>query len=538
MDAMNKLDRLKRKIRVLSRLVFGRTAMVLVAVLLQVAMIVVGSNLLYKYFAIYYMAFQIIGLIVVVHILNEDTNAGYKMAWIVPVLAFPVCGIVVYLFVNFQVDTKIMRIRLDSVNTQISRHIRVNEEYTDRIKNEPDGEINIAKYLYSIGNFTPYYGNECEFFPLGDDKWEEMLKQLRQAEHFIFMEYFIVADRVMWRSVKKILEEKAAEGVEVRFMYDGMNSLVNVPFGFYKKLAERGINARPFSQIRPALSTVQNNRDHRKILIIDGKVAFTGGINLADEYVNKYERFGHWKDTAIMIKGNAVKSFTYMFLTMWNVAGKRNSVPEEELNKYIPDFPTDECLFDIDKENDKLRSGGFVIPYGDSPFDDERVGKQIYIDILNRATRYVHIMTPYLILDDELIQTLSHAAVRGVETVIIMPHIPDKKYAYLLARSYYRKLLEKGVKIYEYTPGFVHAKEFISDDIRGTVGSVNLDYRSLYLHFECGTYIYNNGCIKDIEDDFQATLEKCQEITIADCDNYPWIKKTLGRIFRLIAPLM
>ena len=316
MDAMDKLDRLKRKIRVLSRLVFGRTAMVLVAVLLQVAMIVVGSNLLYKYFAIYYMAFQIIGLIVVVHIFNEDTNAGYKMAWIVPVLAFPVCGIVVYLFVNFQVDTKIMRIRLDSVNTQISRHIRVNEEYTDRIKNEPDGEINIAKYLYSIGNFTPYYDNECEFFPLGDDKWEEMLKQLRQAEHFIFMEYFIVADGVMWRSVEKILEEKAAEGVEVRFMYDGMNSLVNVPFGFYKKLAEKGIDARPFSQIRPALSTVQNNRDHRKILIIDGKVAFTGGINLADEYVNRYERFGHWKDTAIMIKGNAVKSFTYMFLTM------------------------------------------------------------------------------------------------------------------------------------------------------------------------------------------------------------------------------
>lgn len=532
------MDKLKRKIRTLSRLIFGRTTILLLSVLLQLAMIFIGVNFLYRYFAIYYTAFELIGLVVVVHILNESNNASYKMAWIIPVLAFPVFGIVVYLFVNFQVDTKVMRKRLDRINEQLYDHIRKENNYYDRLENEPEGELNLAKYLYNTGSFRAYYDNECEFFPLGEDKWEEMLKQLKQAQHFIFMEYFIVSDGAMWNSIADILVEKAAQGVEVRFMYDGMNSLINVPFSFYKKLGKDGINARPFSQIRPALSTVQNNRDHRKILVIDGKVAFTGGINLADEYVNQYERFGHWKDTAIMVKGDAVKSFTYMFLTLWNVAGKRNSVPEEELDKYIIECKNTDCFFDCDRDNNKIRSGGYVIPYGDSPFADERIGKQVYIDILNRADKYVHIMTPYLILDDDMIRALSYAALRGVDTTIIMPHIPDKKYAYFLARSYYKELLLKGVKIYEYTPGFVHAKEFVSDDIRGTVGSVNLDYRSLYLHFECGMYIYNNECLKDIEEDYLNTLSKCQEITIEDCDRYPGLKKLIGKVLRLISPLM
>lgn len=533
------MEKLKRKLKVMSRLIFGRTAIVLVSVLLQIAMLLIGTNLLYQYFALYYTAFELVGLVVVIHILNENNNASYKLAWIIPTLAFPVFGIVVYLFVNFQVDTKIMRKRLDGINEQLYEHMHSDKDYYySRLLDVPDGEINLAKYLYNTGGYRAYFDNDCEFFPLGENKWEEMLKQLKQAEHFIFMEYFIIADGVMWQSIIDILCEKAAQGVEIRFMYDGMNSLVNVPFTFYKKLEKSGIDARPFSQIRPALSTVQNNRDHRKILVIDGKVAFTGGINLADEYINKLERFGHWKDTAIMVKGDAVKSFTYMFLTLWNVAGKHNSIPEEELDRYVISFATQECRLECDADNDKLKHGGCVIPYGDNPFAQERIGKQVYIDILNRANRYVHIMTPYLILDDDMIRALSYAALRGVETVIIMPHVPDKKYAYLLARSYYRCLLEKGVKIYEYTPGFVHAKEFVSDDIRGTVGSVNLDYRSLYLHFECGMYVYNNDCISDIEADFEETLEQCQEITIEDCDRYPKIKKLLGKTLRLVSPLM
>jgi cardiolipin synthase len=410
--------------------------------------------------------------------------------------------------------------------------------YSERLLAEPDGEVNLAKYLYNTSGFKAYHDNDCQFFPLGEDKWDEMKRQLEQAQHFIFMEYFIVADGKMWDSIVEILARKASEGVEVRFMYDGMNSLVNVSFSFYKKLSKLDIDARPFSQIRPALSTVQNNRDHRKILVIDGKVAFTGGINLADEYINEYERFGHWKDTAIMVKGDAVRSFTCMFLTLWNVAGKKSNIPEEELDRYVIAPAREDCYFECDRENAAIRQGGFVIPYADSPFADERIGKQVYIDILNRATDYVHIMTPYLILDDEMIRALSYAALRGVEVIIIMPHVPDKKYAYFLARSYYKELLLKGVKIYEYTPGFVHAKEFVSDGMRGTVGSVNLDYRSLYLHFECGIYIYDNGCLADIEEDFKFTLSKCQEITVEDCNRYSKIKTLTGKILRLISPLM
>ena len=271
---------------------------------------------------------------------------------------------------------------------------------------------------------------------------------------------------------------------------------------------------------------------------VDGKTAFTGGINLADEYIDKLDRFGHWKDTAVMVKGDAVKSFTYMFLKMWNVAGKKDRIEQEEIDNYIINFDKDECLNDFDLKNELIRSNGYVIPYGDSPFSSERIGKRVYIDILNRAQRYVHIMTPYLILDDEMIAALRYCAARGVETTIIMPHIPDKVYAYLLARTYYPELIKHGVNIYEYTPGFVHAKEFISDDCRATVGTVNLDFRSLYLHFECGAYIYKNDVVADIENDYQKTLEKCQKITEEDCKKYPWHKKLIGQILRLLAPLM
>jgi len=355
----------------------------------------------------------------------------------------------------------------------------------------------------------------------------------------------------MWNTILEILKEKAAQGVEVRMMYDGMCSLALLPYGYYKDLEKMGIQSIPFSQIRPVLSTYQNNRDHRKILIIDGKTVFTGGINLADEYINRIDRFGHWKDTAVMIQGEAVKSFTLLFLKMWHVAKGKDSIPQEEIRKYTVEVwgntQSDEMRADMESmrntdmqnmQDKKLHTGGYVIPYGDDPYGDERIGKQVYIDILNRARKYVHIMTPYLILDDEMITALRYCAKRGVETVIIMPHIPDKIYAYLLARTYYKQLLKYGVKIYEYTPGFVHAKVFVSDDIRGCVGTINLDFRSLYLHFECGAYMYSNDVLHDVEQDFKETLKQCQEITKESCDKYPKGKMLVGKMLRLIAPLM
>ena len=283
-----------------------------------------------------------------------------------------------------------------------------------------------------------------------------------------------------------------------------------------------------FAPIVPALSTRQNNRDHRKIVVIDGKVAFTGGINLADEYINRKERFGHWKDTAIMITGEAVRSFTIMFLEMWSVDKNLRNMPLELFEKYLDIVP--------DKESEP--GDGFIMPYGDSPLDNEAVGEQVYMDILYTAKDYVHIMTPYLILSNEMITALTYAAKRGVDVKIIMPHIPDKWYAFVLAKTYYNELLDAGVKIYEYTPGFVHAKVFTSDDEKAVVGTINLDYRSLYLHFECAVYLYQNEEIPSIEEDFQETFAKCQEVLPSDYKRQKFFDRMAGRVLRILAPLM
>ena len=487
----------------------------------------------------------------VVHILNEENNASFKIAWIIPVLVIPVFGTVLYIYINLQPGTKRIHKKLTKIEDEIRPYLAQNEETVQELQEQSAGEKGIADYLYHADNYPVYAGCKMKYYPIGEAKFADMIEQLKHAEHFIFMEYFIVAKSYMWNTILEILKEKAAQGVEVRMMYDGMCSLALLPYGYYKDLEKMGIQSIPFSQIRPVLSTYQNNRDHRKILIIDGKTVFTGGINLADEYINRIDRFGHWKDTAVMIQGEAVKSFTLLFLKMWHVAKGKDSIPQEEIRKYTVEVwentQSDEMRADMESmrntdmqntQDKKLHAGGYVIPYGDDPYGDERIGKQVYIDILNRARKYVHIMTPYLILDDEMITALRYCAKRGVETVIIMPHIPDKIYAYLLARSYYAELLQAGVKIYEYMPGFVHAKVFTSDDTKAVVGSINLDFRSLYHHFECAAFMYKNQVVGDIENDFQSTLEKCRRIGPEEIFHAPLWKKLAGTILKLIAPMM
>ena len=333
----------------------------------------------------------------------------------------------------------------------------------------------------------------------------------------------------MWDSVLKILEEKAAAGVDVRVLYDGMNSFSNLPHDYPKELEARGVRCRIFNPIRPAISTSQNNRDHRKILVIDGHTAFTGGINLADEYINRKVRFGHWKDNAVRLKGEAVKSFTVMFLQMWSVCAFR---PEYDFD-YGPFLDTGDHF-----HSPALNMDGYSIPFSDSPLDGEPVGHQVYLDILYQARRYVYIMTPYLILDDDMVTALTYAAKRGVDTVIVMPHIPDKKYAFMLAHSYYPELMEAGVKIYEYLPGFIHSKTFVSDDEKAVVGSINMDFRSQYLNFECAVYIYKNPVIGDIRADFDETLKKCVRMSMESYESLPLMHRFWGRTLRLIAPLM
>lgn len=473
----------------------------------------------------FYAISLIISTLAMIYIISDNSNTSFKIAWIIPVLTLPVFGTLMYTYVRLEIGTRLVRNRLSDVIEDTNRFLAQNDDVVREIADIDESEARFANYMSDHAFFPVYKNTATKFFPLGEDKFEALKRELLAAEKFIFMEYFIIDEGYMWDSILEILKQKVKEGVEVRLMYDGTCTLMLLPVNYPKKLQAFGIQCKVFSPIVPVLSTVQNNRDHRKIVVIDGKTAFTGGINLADEYINKVQRFGHWKDTGIMLKGEAVKSFTMMFLQNWNM----NEQKRDEFSDYIvSDFP------EIRNE----AKPGYVIPYSDSPLDRENVGQNVFLDILYRAKKYVHIMTPYLIIDDEMITALCYAAKRGVDVSIIMPHIPDKKYAFWLAHTYYAELIEAGVKMYEYTPGFVHAKVFVSDDIRAVVGSINLDYRSLFLHFECAAYTYGTLSVGETENDYQQTLQKCQLITLEDCKKFNVFTKFIGMALRMIAPLM
>ena len=501
---------------------------VVVGLGLQIALIVASLKFFSDSIVYFSAASMVLSAVVLIWIINDNTNPYYKLAWVVPVMLIPVFGTIMYLYAKLELGTHIMNSRILTLIDKTSPFIPQNKVTLEELEEDSVQERNLAVYMKIHAGYPVWKNTFAEYYPIGEDAFASMINELEKAEKFIFMEYFIVERGEMWDTILEILVRKASQGVDVRFMYDGMCSLTLVPYNYPKQLIAKGIKCRMFSPIKPVLSTVQNNRDHRKIMVIDGHTAFTGGINLADEYINRCERFGHWKDNAVMIKGEAVAGFTIMFLQNWNIndIGK-----EDKYENYIMDsFP--------EIEERRLCTEGFVLPYGDSPLDNENVGQTVYMDIINRAERYVHIMTPYLILDNEMVQALSFAAKRGVDVKIIMPHIPDKQYAYLLARSYYAELIRAGVEIYEYLPGFVHSKAFVSDGTKGVVGSINLDYRSLFLHFECACYFYKNPVVEQIEQDMQETLKKCVGITLSDCLRFNIIKQIAGRVLRLFAPLM
>ncbi len=523
LENKEKIENLKRKgKRGAARLIFGRTGLVFLLLILQL-LVMIGIFRILGQYLVYgvagYIAFTV-GIVLI--IINRRENPAFQLAWIVPVVLIPVFGGMMYLYVELDLSSRIVNRRLRQLGDETRAYCRQNTEVLKELEEKDPAEANFASYMERFAAAPVYRCENVKYFPSGEAKFAEMISRLQAAKKFIFMEYFIVAEGYMWGTILKILEQKVREGVEVRFMYDGMCSVSLLPYSYPKKLQAMGIQCRMFSPIRPVLSTVQNNRDHRKILVIDGEAAFTGGINLADEYINRKKRFGHWKDTAVMIEGAAVRSFTLMFLQMWNI-------PEhgERWASYLDGAP-----------QTGRGAGGYVIPYGDSPVDQENVGELVYMDIINRASQYVHIMTPYLILDHEMITALTFAAKRGVDVKIIMPHIPDKAYAFMLAKTYYGGLLEAGVQIYEYTPGFVHAKVFTCDDCRGVVGTINMDYRSLYLHFECAAYFYQVPEIARMEEDFQKTLAKCQKVTMQDVASRSIWNKFGGRLLRLFAPLM
>lgn len=507
----------------IGRILFGRTGIILLLLLLQLGILFIVFSRLQQHIIYAYWLFVLLSALTAILIINRPGNPAFKLAWMVPITFFPVFGMLLYLFVEFQAGTVWLNHRLQNVEQQMRKYVLQDPDVFEELEKTDKRVANLSRYVTEKGGFPTYKNYHTTYYPWGKDKFEALIEELNKAEKFIFMEYFIVAEGKMWNTVLEILKKKVQEGVEVRFMYDGTCSILLLPYNYPKKLEEYGIRCKIFNPIKPALSTVQNNRDHRKIVVIDGKTAFTGGVNLADEYIGELERFGTWKDTAIMVQGEAVRNFTLMFLEIWNV-----DEPQENYEKYLD---ASYCYGMTEGE-------GYVIPYGDSPLDHENVGELVYMDILNSAKDYVHIMTPYLILDHEMLTALTYAAKRGVDVKIIMPGIPDKAYAFALAKTYYPELLRAGVKIYQYKPGFVHAKSFTSDDCKGVVGTINLDYRSLFLHFECAVYLYQVPQIADVEADFQETLKDCREISMEDWKNEKFITKLTGRVLRLIAPLM
>lgn len=503
--------------------IYSRTAIALVLMLAQAAFMGVALTYLENYGPYMYGLFVIVSGIAIIYLINDEGKAEFKLTWLLFVFLVPVIGVGFYVFNKMEIGNRYNRARLKTLWIETEEYMPQNESIVDTMRSGRQAHSNLSRFLHNRVGFPTYGNTSAEYFPLGDYKIPALIRELNNAQKFIFMEYFIISDGLVWDTIVRVLQKKVQQGVEVRVMYDGMCSVSNLPYDYHKRLQKLGIQCKQYSPLQPILSTSQNHRDHRKICVIDGKVAFTGGVNLADEYINQKVRFGHWKDTAIMLKGDAVQSFTIMFLQMWNISEKRR----EDYAAYL-----------MPKRRGFRREYGYMIPYGDSPYDREDVGKEVYLHILNHAKKYVHIMTPYLILDSEVITALSRAAKSGVEVQIIMPHIPDKKYAFYLAKTYYKELIESGVQIFEYTPGFMHAKVFVSDDDTATVGTVNLDYRSLYLHFECGVFIYHNPVVYDIEKDFQETLQKCHKVTLVEVHNRTILTKLYGQLLRLIAPLM
>ena len=375
-------------------------------------------------------------------------------------------------------------------------------------------------YISRYAGFPVYKNTGADYYSLGEDGFPVMLEEMRKARHYIFLEYFIIEPGQMWDSMFAILKEKVAEGVEIRVMYDDMGSMNTLPSGYVKTLEEYGIKGCAFNRINPVINGIMNHRDHRKILVIDGQVAFTGGINLADEYINAKTVYGHWKDNCIRIKGEAVWSYLVMFLSMWNALKHEDG--DYKVFRAEP----------LQGEQD-----GYIAPYSQTPFSEDKTAQNIYENILNQAKDYCYIFTPYLIIDSDLTNTLTLAAKRGVDVKIMTPGIPDKKLIYNISRSYYENLIKGGVKIYEYTPGFDHAKVFVCDDKVATVGTINLDYRSLYLHFENGTYLYGSREVLCIRDDFLKTLKECRHVELKNIRGNLFSRVVIGFV-RLFAPMM
>ena len=501
----------------------SRVVLVALSILIQLAWLSLSVWTISQYHRLASLFLVLASWILSVHIAGKPGNSSFKLSWIILILAVPFVGIILYLFFGRQ--------RLFASAEQ--RHEQIFSELRETLVQDTEAEKEIAAknaavarqvaYIRGKAGYPVYKRTDTHFLPSGEEYFHTLVEELKKAERFIFLEYFIIEHGYVWDTILEVLKTKAAAGVEVRVLYDDVGCIQRLPMHYPEELESYGIQCHKFNPFVPVISAIMNHRDHRKIVVIDGWVGFTGGINLADEYMNLVVRFGHWKDTGVLLKGEAVWNLTVMFLQMWNTV----RLSEEDFESYRP----------RPGASGAAPPAGYVQPFCDNPMDMETVGENVYLNMIYHATRYVYIATPYLLIDNEMTTALTLAAKSGVDVRIMMPDVPDKKLIFLLSRSYYGQLLEAGVRIYEYLPGFLHSKTFLADDELAVIGTINLDYRSLYLHFECGTFLYQAAAVGELKKDYLATMAQCSEIDLAFCRSFPFYIRALQRFMRLFAPL-
>ena len=491
------------------RMAIERGLVVVLGVILQVAFWLSLYLVFIDHVVIIHILFGILSILLTLDLIRTSKNYSYTLPIIIILILFPIVGFLLYIILQKNKNkSKTLKSIKESEEKNI-KYLKQDEKIAEQFKD--NGRL---RYLSNFTGYPVTTNNDVNYYPIGEEAFEVMVEELKKAEKFIFFEYFIVAHGKMWNTILDILKEKASKGVEVRVMYDDLGCLSTLEKSYKNELESVGIKCVVFNRLNPIAGVMMNHRDHRKILVIDGKVAFSGGINIADEYINVNKKYGHWKDNGIRVSGDAVWNFTVMFLTMWNAFRK----DDKDFKKFKYDF------------SNKKGNKGFVVPYAETPLDEEITGE-------DQANDYIYIFTPYLIIDTDMINALTLAVKRGVDVKIVIPGIPDKKIVYTLSESYVEPLVKGGVKIYKYTPGFIHSKVFVSDDRIATVGTINMDYRSLYLHFECGCYLEDVKEIENIKDDVLKTIEKSKNISKKEAS--PKLVKAIWQaLLRLVAPLM
>ncbi|MGL4773987.1 MAG: cardiolipin synthase [Clostridium sp.] len=511
-------------IKNLFKLLSSRLVVVGVLILVQVAILsLVIWKLSYNFIYIY-SGFTILSMIMIIYLLNKDINPSIKLPWIVLIMVAPIFGGFYYLYFGRTRITKKKREKMKRLEDKTTSYYPENLEVYEELGKEDKFMESQAFYVKNLIKMPLYKNTETEYFPIGEEMFGKMVEELKKAKKFIFMEYFIVQEGEMWNTILDILKEKASMGVDVRVMYDDGGCITTLPRNYENKLREYGIKVEVFNKLRPALDSTLHNRDHRKITVIDGYTGFTGGINLADEYINEIVKHGHWKDCGVMLKGEGVYSLTLMFLEAWNLYNDE----DKDFDKFSPKYYTKK----------EFISDGYVMPFGDTPLDDENISEAIFLNMINQSTDYLYINTPYLIPDNEIITALTLAAKRGVDVRIVTPGEGDNWFVQNVAQSFFKQLLLGGVKIYEYSKGFVHSKTFLSDDKVSVVGTVNLDYRSLYHNFECGVWMYKSQAVLELKEDYLKTLDECKEFTLKNSEEVSGIIRLVRGILRFIAPLM